>query len=329
MYYDEKFGRLLAVAAICMSCSCSSTARRIARPTTTVVVLEAGAEPRQRLQYDPPPGVVEEIETTTKVRVARAFTNTRMNTGYSIAALPTMIIRGRLHVTGRSANGHALVSFAVDDVRTLDDIVDPAPRQIVDGRTHGLKNARVRWRLLPTGEVADITVDLPNTPNATRDRVLALAGLFEEMFVRFPEVDLGVGAIWRVESNVTTLGVTWTRRASYTLRALTDGQAVVDVSVTMAASSQDLRVEPNATTTFTSGTGTIHGQAFVPRSGLIISGSSQATIESNFSTVRRRARIKSTVRTENISSTKRIDSNVRSAPDISAPKKKEQGTTVP
>lgn len=139
-------------AAICVACSCSS-GTRVVKPTPTIVVLEPGAEPRQRLRYDPAPGLTEEVETSTKVRIANTFTTTTLETGQRNADFPTSIIRGRLHVSGRSPEGHALVSFAVEDVRTLEDVVDPRMRQMVDAQAHQFKNARSTWRLLPSGEL--------------------------------------------------------------------------------------------------------------------------------------------------------------------------------
>jgi hypothetical protein len=299
--------RILVVAVCCFGLGCSSSAGHVAKPTPTIVVLEPGVEPRQRVRYEPALDLVEEVEATTKLRISNTFTNTTLDTGQRLADLPSNVIRGRLRVTGRSPEGHALVSFAVEDVRTLEDVVDPALRHRVDAQVRRLKDARATWRMLPSGELTDVSVEMPNAPGAIRDRISALSDGFEEMFVRFPEADIGVGAIWQIASETKASGVTWTRKATYTLRELTDGQAIVDVSVALRAPSQTLRVEPNATTRMTSGTGTTSGQAFVPRHGLVISGSSTATTETNFLIVRGRLRIASTIRTEMLSSAKRID----------------------
>lgn len=294
-------------AALFISMGGCSARSDVAKPTPSIEVIEPGAEPRQRLRYEPAPGLSEEVETSTKVRVSNIFTNTTLETGQRNADFPTSVIRGRLQVTGLSREGHALVSFAVEDVRSLDDVVDPRMRQMVDAQAQRLKGARSTWRLLPNGELLDIKVEMPNAPAAMRNRISVLSDAFDEMFVRFPEADVGVGAIWQIESQRKVSGVTWKRKATYTLRELTDGQAIVDVSVAMRAPSQELRVEPNATTTLKSGEGTASGQAFVPRRGLVISGSSQTTTEANFLIVRRRLRITSTLRTELFSSVKRID----------------------
>jgi hypothetical protein len=299
---DVRFSVLVALAT-----ACSSSAGHIAQPAPTIVVLEAGAEPRQRLRYEPAPGLTGEVETSTKIRIESTFTNTTLDTGHRNADFPTSIIRGRLQVTGRSPEGNALVSFTVEDVRTLEDVVDPRMRKLVEAQAHWFEKARWTWRLLPTGEVRDVHVEMPNAPESARDRSSALSDPFDEMFVRFPEADIGVGAVWQVESQRRMSGVTWKNKATYTLRELTDDQAIVDVSVALRAPSQDLRVEPNATMTLKSGDGTATGQAYVPRRGLVTSGSFQTTTEANFLIVRRRLRISSTVRTETISAVKRID----------------------
>jgi hypothetical protein len=127
------------------------------------------------------------------------------------------------------------------------------------------------------------------------------------MFVQFPEADIGVGGTWQIVSRSTIAGVKWTKKATYTLRELTDDQATVDVSIAMRAASQALRVEPNATTTLESGEGSTTGQAFVPRHGLVTPRSSQTTTEASFLIVNRHLRISSTVRSEALSAIKRMD----------------------
>jgi hypothetical protein len=295
------------IASLIFVCGCSARADSVAKPVPTVVVLEPGAEPRQRLRYEPAPGLAEEVETSTKLRITNTFTNTVLETGQRSADYPTSVIRGRLQVTGQSAEGHALVSFAVEDVRTLGDVVDPRLRQRVDEELHRLRGVQAAFRLLPTGELADVKVDAPNASQEIRERVSSLASSLDEMFVRFPEADIGIGATWQIETHSTISGVKWTKKATYQLRELTDGQATVDVSVAMRAASQALRVEPNRTTTLESGEGTTSGQAFVPRHGLVTSGSSQTTTEASLLIVDRHLRISSTVRTEMLSAVKRLD----------------------
>lgn len=304
----------LAVA-LSIASACSSGASHVAKPTPTIVVLEPGAEPRQRVRYEPAVGLAEEVETTTKVRVTNTFTNTVLETGKRDEDFPTLIIRGRLQVTGRSPEGHALVSFAVESVRSLDDVVDPRMRKVADVQARSLKDAHMTARLLPTGALADVKVDMPNAPPALRKTVSGMSESLDEMFARFPEADIGIGAVWQVETSSTVSGVTWTKKATYTLRDLTDGQATVDVSMAMRAGSQNLRVEPNATTTLTSGDGTSSGQAFVPRRGLVTTATAQTTTEANLLIVRGHLRISSTLRTEIISAVKRIDA----APESSQP----------
>lgn len=290
--------------------ACSSGPSHVAKPAPTIVVVESGAEPRLRLHYDPEPGLVEKVETGTKLRVSNTSTNTTLDTGTTTADVPTIIMRGRLEVTGRSRSGDALVSYAIDDVSALDDLIDPRMRKAVEVIKREVKDARATWRLLPTGEVADVNLEAPNATTPPRE----LSNSVHHLFVRFPEADIGVGAIWQIEYQDTLSGVTWTQKTTYTLRALTDGQATVDVSVAMRAQPQDLSVEPNATTKLTSGEGTASGQAIVPRRGLVASGSSQSANEVNLLIVRGRLRVSSVLRTETFSSVKRIDNAAASQP---------------
>lgn len=299
----------LYAVLVALASACSSSAGHVAMPTPTIVVLERGAEPRQRLRYEPAPGLVEELELDTKIRVTNRITNTALETGKLAVDLPTSIITGRLQVTGQSPEGQALVSWAVEDVRTLEDAADPPMLRLVATQIRGLRGSHASWRLMPSGELADIKLDMPNMPEAMRARASTLSDSFDAMFVRFPDAYIGVGATWQIESQFRSAGVNWVRKATYTLRELTDQQAIVDVSVAMRAPSQDLRVEPNRTTTLKSGEGTVSGQVFVPRQGLVASGSIQAATEASFLIVSRHLRISSTLRTEIITAVKRIDAS--------------------
>ena len=315
---NTKVGVLVSWAvAMLLTFGCASSARPVEKPKPTIVVLEAGAEPRERVRYEPAPGFVEEVETNSKVRMANTFTNTVLETGKRDADFPTLVVRGRLEVTGLSPEGDALVSYTLESVRSLDDVVDPRMRQVADAQARSMKDAHLTARLSPTGEVADVKVEMPNAPPALRKGVSAMGDSLDEMFARFPEAAIGVGAVWQVETRSTIAGVTWTRKATYTLRELTDGQAAVDVSMSMRASPQDLRVEPNASTTLTSGEGTQSGQALVLRHGLVASASSQMTTEANLLVVRQHLRISSTLRTEINLAVKRVDAAPETPPAAS------------
>jgi len=73
------------------------------------------------------------------------------------------------------------------------------------------------------------------------------------------------------------------------------------------AGSQALSVEPNATTTVTSGTATMVADLNVPLRGLVPIATAQGSSEVNLSSVQRHLRITSTVRTETLVAMQRAD----------------------
>jgi hypothetical protein len=128
-----------------------------------------------------------------------------------------------------------------------------------------------------------------------------------EVAIVFPDVPIGVGATWKEITQESIGGVVWDRTATYRLRGLADSIATVDADVTMHASNQAISVEPNSTTTLTSGTSNTTAQLTIPLHGLVSTATSQSTNEANFLLVRHHLRISSTTQTE-------LSSSTRSAP---------------
>jgi hypothetical protein len=115
-----------------------------------------------------------------------------------------------------------------------------------------------------------------------------------------------------VTSKVRAAEVRWNRVATYRLVALTESTATVDVSISMRAGSQPIRVEPNATTRLTSGKSSVTGQLVIPLHGVVATGSLQQTSELSLQSVRRLLRVQSTTRTES-------QLTVRPANELDAP----------
>lgn len=284
--------------------ACSSGAQRLARPQPTIELIAPGAEPRERIRYAPPLGATERVETSIKLRVATTFTNTVLETGRRNADYPTIILKGRLEVTGTTPAGDALVAYVVEDASMLEDVVDPAMLQAMGRYVARMKGIRGSWRMTPIGMILD--ADFQSAPG-TRGRYPVVRDSLDDMALVFPDAPIGLGASWQVTSRHTRSGITSERKATYTLRELTEGQAIVDASIITRAPSQALRVEPNATTTLKSASGSVTAQLLVPRRGLAVAGSAESRVEINLSIVRKRLRITSTVLTETWTTAKRLE----------------------
>ncbi len=73
-------------------------------------------------------------------------------------------------------------------------------------------------------------------------------------------------------------------------------------------------VEPNASTRLTSGTSNMSAKLSVPLQGLVATGASRGTIETNFAILRGRQRITATIQAETLFSVKPLGATVTSDP---------------
>lgn len=129
--------------------------------------------------------------------------------------------------------------------------------------------------------ISEVAVDPSDASRQPANRVANVAESMRASSVVFPDEPVGVGATWDVMSRMTISGIMWDRKTTYILRALDDSTASVDASVVMRASSQALRVEPNASTRLTSATASSSAELTVPLRGLVTTGASRGTSEAN------------------------------------------------
>jgi hypothetical protein len=156
---------------VALIAACAGTPRVVEAPAT-VTVLEAGAEPRQRVRYELAAHVPERRELTIKSRLSLKFVNTVLENGQRDVDAPTMTVVDRLEVTGFTPTGDALVAGEVVDASVGDDVVDPAIRSRAVASIAALKGRREVWRMAPSGATFDRTVSRSDI--AAFDRVASL-----------------------------------------------------------------------------------------------------------------------------------------------------------
>ncbi|MGE0867288.1 MAG: DUF6263 family protein [Kofleriaceae bacterium] len=283
------------------ACGGSQNAADVATPSAAISLVEPGAEPRRRLRYDLVPHARERFEIETKLHISTAFTNTVLEEGQRSVEVPTVRLVGHVEVTSVSSRGEAVISSVVDDVAVFDDSADPGIRSRTEAEVAVLKGLRTSWRMDPSGRTVDIAVETPKGSKTVR-LLRSLADSIRENAVVFPEQEVGLGATWQVVSKLSSSSITWTRTVKYRVTALTETSVTVLTQVVMRASSQALSVEPNATTTLTSGEGNMTGELLLRRQAVMVTGRAQGNSEMNFQIVRGRLRITSTLRWETLTS---------------------------
>lgn len=291
---------------VAVAFACGGTQRPTVPDDPAIQIIDAGAEPRSPLRLELTAGRPERMELTQKLRINVAETNTVLESGLRSVDLPSIVRVLRFDVTAIDADGIAVVSSVVEDVKVLDDFVDPKVRAAAQLEANAMKGEKSSWRITPTGRISIIP-----TPSNLRARlgphVASVASTVRDNHVLFPGHPLGVGARWTVVSQHVVSGVTWERTTTYWLKALTDSTATVDAQTSTRANSQALSVEPNASTRLTSATAEATAEIVIPLHGTVATMTSRATGEFNFLVVRRHLRLVTSITAETFSSMRPIN----------------------
>lgn len=288
--------RSVLVLVMAAACGGSSSSPRSPAPAAAITVLDPGAEPRQRLRYELAVHVPEREEATFKTATDTAFINTVLREGSRHVELPAIRAVGRLEVTAVTAAGDALVSYEIEDAALVEDAPDPRTRRVMEAELAALKGLRSSWRLSPAGLSSELAIVTRDGRSASR--LMQVVEAISSRVPAFPDVEVGIGATWRVTSPYTVGGITWDRTTTFRLTGLAEGTATLTADVVERAGSQALSVEPNASTKLTSASSNGAAELTVPLGKLAPTVTARSNGEANLLIVRGRLRITSTVRNE-------------------------------
>lgn len=274
--------RVLVIALV----ACGSAQRPAPKPPA-ITVQDAGTEPRRVLRYELPPDAVERFEMDVKTRTSTAVTNTVLETGHRDLDFPTVQFLGQL-----SAN-KGRISEEILDATPLEDVTDPTLRELVDHELRAVKGTRASWSQAPSGLRSDISVQAKHA-----ERFPDIAEWVEANAVVFPDSPIGVGAIWRQDSQIVAGRATYDRTVTYTLTALDDEHATITATAHLAAAPQALRVEPNATYELTHAAADDVGEFKIAFHHMVATTTSHGTSDVSMSIVRKQLRLSSTIQSE-------------------------------
>jgi hypothetical protein len=285
-------GHLLGAVILIALVACGST-RGSRSPTpveASIRIIDPGAEPRQRLRYELVRNAPEHLELALKTTIVTTMTNTVLETGSTRNETPTVRVRIRVEVADLTPTGEARITFAILEATLLDDVVlDPAVRRKLETELDAMAGLRGSWRMSSRGIVSGF--EAPAASSAVKHRLDTMSQIHHGVVL--PDAEIGIGAKWEVSERYSSAGVSWNRKATYTLSKLVDSTAEIEVEVVQSAPRQALRVEPTATTTLTSASAKGFGSLWLPLRGLVATGTSRMSAEMSFLIVARRLRITS------------------------------------
>jgi hypothetical protein len=250
----------------------------------SVKLLAAGASPKRALRYKFKAGVTEYLAMDLKMAMT-------MSIGDKVApraGLPTVRTTMKIDATELTPEGDLRCAFAAEKIEVLKDTpLDPKAREAFEGELAGLVGMRGKARVSPRGVATEADFELP--PGASpklRSQMDSMRDAIRQMYVPFPEEEVGRGAKWEVTSRVPLSGALMDTKLVYTLtRAGPDG-ASADVETSLSASpNQPMQVAelpPGASATLESLSGKGAGKASPSFARLVGTGSNKLSMDFAF-----------------------------------------------
>jgi hypothetical protein len=231
--------RMALAVAVLVSASVlgigASTARETqAPPTPEVAVVKQGAEPLEPLRLAPPVGSSEQVAMTITQSIQQSgISSEQVNVppirATIAASLPDTTPNGDLHITFSYPSFEALKG----------NRSTAASRRTVDRALEGFQGLAGDMTITPQGAVVDSRLDLRTDVDPTVAQVLGqLTDQLRNLTVPLPEPAVGVGARWRVTTELTLNGIKARQVYEYTLRKRDGPRLELDVRGTQTARPQ-------------------------------------------------------------------------------------------
>ena len=252
----------------------------------TVKVTESGAAPRKALRYKFKVGVTEYAEMDMKMSLA-------MTMAEKVAPktdLPTVRTTMRIDAVELTPEGDLRCTFKAEKVDLLKDVkMEAKLREGLEKELGGLVGMHGRARISSRGVATETTFELP--PGASpglNAQMDVMRDAVRQMYVPFPEEEVGKGAKWDVTSRLPVNGALVDTKLAYALTKVDADAAHADVELSLLAPpNQPMRFGalPGATATLESLVGKGSGKVSPSLSRLVSTGSNKIVIESSFNVV--------------------------------------------
>lgn len=272
-------------ALLVLLAACGGAQSPAAPAAPSLVVRNAGAEPRRIVRLEIPAHASERAESHVDLSFTNTTTNTVLETGTKMVTLPTITLRERWDVVEPLSDGSVRIRIENERVTTESDVPDPKVQAVLDRTLDRLRRRHDTFRLLPDGSRADVQIDDGRTHSPEQ------SGAEADLDVIFPPTPIGIGAEWQLTRSHSRSGVEWQDTRTYRLRALDENTASVELEIAANAAPQAFSVSPTSSTKLTVGKIAETGQFVIPLHGLVPTGGAHFDAEMDFQIVRKDLRI--------------------------------------
>jgi hypothetical protein len=233
--------------------------------STRVELLAPGAQPRQELRFQPKVNTKQITTITTNMDAVGSLSGQPMPS----IKIPTSVMKLETTITQVDANGdiHSQFSFTDADVMPAPD----SPPEMVNALRSALKllvGLKGTSIVDNRGQIKAGNIELPEASDPITNQLFKqISNSLAQASSPLPQEAIGIGAKWRVASQLNVSGINLSQSTIYELVALKDNVATFNVSLEQQAQSQQLSLPgmpTGATLTLKSLKSQGQGQIVVP-----------------------------------------------------------------
>jgi hypothetical protein len=208
----------------------------VAQAGPSVVLVDAGAEPREELRYD----FSGFTPQTMQMDMNMSMSMEGPATGTQQQTLPTMRMIMSIPTVEATPEGNLRMAFSLDRYEVLPtEGVAPEMMQALQSSLASV-GTMSGWNVIDNrGSFIDGDINVSAGSSAAQ-MMTSIEDSMEQMVAPFPSEAVGLGARWQTSTEVTVNGLTLAQTATFTLASRSGDNVVLDVTIEQNAPPQDI-----------------------------------------------------------------------------------------
>jgi Family of unknown function (DUF6263) len=207
-----------------------------------VELLNPGAEPRQALRFKPTLQA-KQLATMT-MNMEMEMKDAQADKSIPRPTLPGMIVKLETTVTKIEPNGNIHYQARYADFNVADNSELPtAALEQMRSQLAKMKDLKILSVVDNRGQTISVNFEIPESADQiTRSMLTQVSESVEQASVALPEAAVGIGAKWRIASDINIFGMNLPQAATYELVNLQDGVATMNVVMEQQSGPQTMNL---------------------------------------------------------------------------------------
>jgi hypothetical protein len=187
--------------------------KAVAGASTSVKLLDPGAEPRQKLRYAYEAGRKERAKLVSGTGLTMEVAGQKLE----LPAMPDLEMTATIRIKELLPSGSARRRLSIDDVDLRKGGLDSALRGDVESALARLEGLEGRDVIDTRGFIHELKLERVQADGELRQFLESMQQALGQMGAPFPEEEVGKGARWRIDTKVSQQGIALTQAATYEL----------------------------------------------------------------------------------------------------------------